>query len=307
MEGNSAPDNKRPISAAFAYAENYVNLYGSRLHYVDVGAGDPFLFLHGNPNSSYCWRNVIPHLEPLGRCIAPDFIGFGKSDHPDIEYRIFDQIRYIEEFVVQLDLRNITLVIHDWGAFVGLNLARRFPERIRAVAFFEFPVRQPGTLEETWPLIAAEFKKFRSPELGPELLMGQNLIVERSIPAVTIRKLSEEEMNHYRAPFPDWESRRAMARLPRDWPFAGEPIDTAWVIAQYSEWLKTSPIPKLLIHATPGLFMTPENAAWAASHFKNIDTLDLGPGIFMLMEDNPHEIGVGIVSWFKAKVASPLP
>src|SRR6267142_5437503 len=131
MKNNSVADTKRPISAAFDYAENYVNLYGSRLHYVDFGTGDPFLFLHGNPNSSYCWRNVIPHLEPLGRCIAPDFIGFGKSDHPDIEYRIFDQIRFIEEFVVQLDLRNITLVLHDWGALVGLNLARRFPERIR--------------------------------------------------------------------------------------------------------------------------------------------------------------------------------
>src|SRR5258706_9154059 len=168
-----------------------------------------FCFLHGNPTWSYCWRNVIPYLEPLGRCIAPDFIGFGKSDHPDIEYRIFDQIRYIEEFVVQLDLRNITLVIHDWGALVGLNLARRFPERIRAVAFCEFPVKPLGTLEETWPLIAEEFAKFRSQELGPELLMGQNLIVESAIPAVTVRKLSEEEMNYYRAPFPNWESRRA--------------------------------------------------------------------------------------------------
>src|SRR6266404_5200526 len=153
MEGNSATDIKRPIPAAFTYAENYIDLYGSRLHYLDVGTGDPFLFLHGNPTWSYCWRNVIPYLEPLGRCIAPDFIGFGKSDHPDIEYRIFDQIRYIEEFVVQLDLRNITLVIHDWGALVGLNLARRFPERIRAVAFCEFPVKPLGTLEETWPLI----------------------------------------------------------------------------------------------------------------------------------------------------------
>ena len=303
MQGNSATDIKRPIPAAFTYAENYIDLYGSRLHYLDVGTGDPFLFLHGNPTWSYCWRNVIPYLEPLGRCIAPDFIGFGKSDHPDIEYRIFDQIRYIEEFVVQLDLRNITLVIHDWGALVGLNLARRFPERIRAVAFCEFPVKPLGTLEETWPLIAEEFAKFRSPELGPELLMGQNLMVESAIPAVTVRKLSEEEMNYYRAPFPNWESRRAMARLPRDWSFAGDPIDTDWVIAKYSEWLKRSPIPKLLIHATPGLFVTPENAAWAASNFKNIDTLDLGPGIFMLMEDNPHEMGEGIVKWFKSKVA----
>jgi haloalkane dehalogenase len=303
MKSNSVADTKRPISAAFDYPENYVNLYGSRLHYVDVGTGDPFLFLHGNPNSSYCWRNVIPYLEPLGRCIAPDFIGFGKSDHPDIEYRIFDQIRNIEEFVVQLDLRNISLVIHDWGALVGLDLARRFPERIRAVAFLEFPVRPLGTLKETWPLIAEEFEKFRSPELGPELLMGQNLMIEHEVPSVLMRKFSEEEMNHYRAPFPDRESRRPMARLPRDWPFGGEPIDTAWVIAKYSEWLKQSPIPKLLIHATPGLFVTPENAAWAASNFKNIDTLHLGPGIWLLMEDNPHEIGEGIVEWFKAKVA----
>ncbi|WP_426440123.1 alpha/beta fold hydrolase [Bradyrhizobium genosp. P] len=166
MEAISAA--KRPISAAFTYAENYVSLYGSRLHYVDIGAGDPFLFLHGNPTWSYCWRNVIPHLDPLGRCVAPDFIGFGKSDHPDIAYRIFDQIRYIEEFVVQPDLRNITLIIHDWGALVGLNLARRFPGRVRAVAFCEFPVKPLGTLQETWPLIAEEFSKFRSPAGRPQ-------------------------------------------------------------------------------------------------------------------------------------------
>jgi haloalkane dehalogenase len=110
-------------------------------------------------------------------------------------------------------------------------------------------------------------------------------------------------MNHYRAPFPDWGSRRAMARLPRDWSFAGDPIDTDWVIAEYSEWLKRSPIPKLLIHATPGLFVTQDNVAWAAGNFKNIDTLDLGQGIFMLMEDSPHEMGEGIAKWFKAKVA----
>src|ERR1700730_10101102 len=143
MEGNFAADTKRPISAAFDYAENYVNLYGSRLHYVDVGTGEPFVFLHGNPQSSYCWRNVIPHLEPLGRCIAADFIGFGKSDHPDIEYRIFYQIRYIEEFPRQLALRNLTLIIHDWGAVVGLDVARRFSGLIRAVAFLEFPVSPP--------------------------------------------------------------------------------------------------------------------------------------------------------------------
>jgi haloalkane dehalogenase len=133
--------------------------------------------------------------------------------------------------------------------------------------------------------------------------MGQNLIVEATVPAVTMRKVSEEEMNQYRAPFPDRESRRAIARLPREWPFGGDPIDTAWVVAKYSEWLKTSPIPKLLLHATPGLFVTPQNAAWAASHFENIDTLDVGPGIWMLTEDHPHEIGKGVATWFKAKVA----
>ncbi|MDB5578153.1 MAG: Haloalkane dehalogenase [Bradyrhizobium sp.] len=304
MEASSAADIKRPISAAFGFAENYADIYGSRLHYVDVGVGDPFLFLHGNPTSSYYWRNVIPHLEPLGRCIAPDFIGFGKSDHPDIEYRIFDQIRYIEEFMIQLDLRNITLVVQDWGALIGLNMARRFPERIRAIAFTEFPARPLVALDVAWPLIAEEFESFRSLETGPELLMGQNLMVENELPSVTMRKLTEEEMDHYRAPFHDWESRRPMARLPRDWPFGGkEPIDTAWVIAKYSEWLKESPIPKLLIHAAPGLFMTPENVAWAASNIKNIDTLDLGEGIWALAEDYPHEMGEGIVSWFKAKVA----
>jgi haloalkane dehalogenase len=303
MATKSATGTKRPISAAFDFPDNYVNLYGSKLHYVDVGTGDPFLFLHGNPAPSYVWRNVIPHLEPLGRCVAPNFIGFGKSDHPDIEYRIFDQIRFIEEFVVQLDLRNITLVIHDWGGLVGLNLARRFPERVRAIAFFECPVKPLGTLKETWPLIAEEFETFRSLETGPELLMGQNLMVEKELPSVVMRKLSEEEMNHYRALFPDRKSRRAMARLPRDWPFGGEPIDTAWVITKYVEWLQQSPVPKLLIHASPGLLVPPQNAAWAASHFKNIDTLDLGPGIWALQEDYPHEIGEGLVAWFKEKVA----
>jgi haloalkane dehalogenase len=293
----------RPISSEFPFSENFINLFGSRIHYLDDGDGKPFLFLHGNPNSSYCWRNVIPHLSPLGRCLAPDFVGFGKSEHPDIEFRIFDHFRFIEEFVIQLDLHDITLVIHDWGALVGLNLARRFPERIRGIAFFEFAVKPPGTLKETWPLIADEFEKFRDPKLGPELLMGQNLMVESSVPACTLRKLSVEEMDHYRAPFPTRESRRAMARLPRDLSFAGEPPDTTWVIAKNSEWLTQSPIPKLLIHAQPGLFITPDNAKWALENFRNIESLDLGAGIFMLMEDHPHEIGEGIARWFKTKIA----
>ncbi|MGH1426178.1 MAG: haloalkane dehalogenase [Pseudooceanicola sp.] len=287
------------VPADFPYVGKTIDLYGSKLFYVDEGTGDPILFLHGNPNSSYCWRNVIAGLADKGRCIAPDFIGFGQSDKPDLEYRIFDHIRFIEEFIVQLDLSRLTLVLHDWGAFVGLDIARRFPERIKRIAFFEFAVSPPETLRETWPLMADDFEKMRDPAIGPELLIKQNLMVEASVPMATMRKLSDAEMDAYRAPFPTHESRRAMARLPRDLSFAGDPADTSWVIARYSDWLCETPLPKLLIHATPGMFIPADKRDWALANYRNVEDLDLGAGVFMLMEDHPKAMSDGIADWMR--------
>src|SRR3990172_6764945 len=168
---------QQEISAAFPYESRFVEVHGSRLHYVEEGAGDPVLFLHGNPTSSYLWRNVIPHVSPLARSIAPDLIGMGKSDKPDIDYRFFDHARYVDGFIDALGLRNITLVVHDWGSALGFHYACRHESNVRAIAFMEAIVR-PITWDE-WPEQARQgFQGFRTPGLGEQMVIEQNMFVE---------------------------------------------------------------------------------------------------------------------------------
>ncbi len=163
---------QKEISPAFPFQSKFVDVLGSRMHYVEEGAGDPVLFLHGNPTSSYLWRNVIPHVSPLGRCIAPDLIGMGKSDKPDIGYGFFDHSRYVEGFIEALGLQNITLVIHDWGSALGFHYARRHEGNVKGIAFMEAIVR-PVTWDE-WPEQARQmFQAFRTPGVGEQIDHGQ--------------------------------------------------------------------------------------------------------------------------------------
>lgn len=288
------------ISADFPFTANYVEVLGSQMHYVDEGEGDPILFLHGNPTSSYLWRNIIPHLTGLGRCIAPDLIGMGKSDKPDIGYRFFDHARYLDGFIEALGLTNITLVIHDWGSALGFHYAHRHPENVQAIAFMEALVMPvPG-----WEVLDEEtqqvFKAFRTPEVGWEMIVNQNMFIEQVVPGAIVRKLTEAEMNQYRAPFLEPASRKPIHQWPNEIPIGGEPADVHDAIVAYNQWLQGTDMPKLLIYATPGAIGTEPAVAWCRQHLPNLTAVSVGEGLHYLQEDHPHRIGQELAKWVEA-------
>ncbi len=285
------------ISAAFPFQSKFAEVHGSKMHYVEEGSGDPVLFLHGNPTSSYLWRNVIPHVSPLARCIALDLIGMGKSDKPDIEYRFFDHSRYVDGFIEALGLRNITFVIHDWGA-LGFHYARRHEDNIKGLAFMEAIVR-PTTWAEFPEQARQMFQAFRTPEVGWNMLVNQNMFVERVLPGAILRKLTDEEMDRYREPYVDPPSRKPVWRWPNELPIDGEPADAVAAVQAYSEWLGKSDLPKLLLYAQPGALMREPLVEWCRQNMRDLKTVDIGPGAHFVQEDRPHEIGEAIAEWYR--------
>lgn len=201
------------VRACAPFSSHFVNVLGSNLHYVDEGAGDPILFLHGNGCSSYIWRNIIPHMKSTGRCIALDLVGMGMSDKPDIAYRFVDHVRYVEGFIDAMKLRNITLVLHDWGAPLGFHYAMRNQDNIKGLAFFADAMLTPiRGWDQFLPEHKALFQAFRSPDTGWDMAVNQNMFMEKVIPAGIARKLSKEEMDCYLAPFRDPGSRKPLAQ-----------------------------------------------------------------------------------------------
>ncbi len=288
----------KTISSDFPFESKYVEVEGSRMHYVEEGSGDPILFLHGNPTSSYLWRNIIPYAAQAGRAIAPDLIGMGRSDKPDIGYRFFDHVRYVDGFIEKLRLRNITFVIHDWGSALGFHYGRRHEDDVKGLAFMEAILR-PVTWAD-WPEQARElFKAFRTPDVGWDLIANRNVFVENVLPGSIVRKLSDEEMDRYREPYPTPESRKAVWRWPNEIPAEGEPKDVVEAAAAYWEWLQASDVPKLLFFAQPGAIIRPEMVPALKASLKNLTTVDIGPGVHFVQEDNPHKIGEELVAWYR--------
>lgn len=285
--------NDKPISADFPYQPHFVEVLGSRMHYVDEGQGDPILFLHGNPTSSYLWRNIIPYAAEHGRAIAVDLIGMGKSDKPDIEYSFFDHVRYIEAFVEALDLKNITLVIHDWGSGIGFQYASQHEDNVKAIAFMEAIYRERDSMG---PL----FDQFRTPEVGWQLLVDQNIFIEQVLPGSVVRGLTEAEMMAYRAPFLEPASRKPIWKWPNELPLSGHPAEVVTAINAYQAWLVQSSLPKLLFTAQPGVLITPPDADWLRQNLKNLRVVDIGPGRHYIQEDNPHKIGEELARWYQS-------
>ncbi|MCH7578301.1 MAG: haloalkane dehalogenase [Chloroflexi bacterium] len=290
---------QQEISAAFPYESKFQEVQGSKMHYVEEGAGDPVLFLHGNPTSSYLWRNVIPHVSPLARCIALDLIGMGKSDKPDIDYRFVDHSKYVEGFIEALGLRNITFVIHDWGSALGFHYARRHEDNVKGLAFMEAIVR-PLTWDEFPEEARQMFQAFRTPEVGENMLINQNMFVEAVLPVSILRKLTDEEMNRYREPYLDPPSRKPVWRWPSELPIDGEPADVAEIAQAYSEWFGKSDLQKLLLYAQPGALMRGPLLEWCRQNMRNLKTLDIGAGSHFVQEDQPQAIGEAIAEWYKA-------
>ena len=285
-----------PISAEMPYESRFVEVLGSKIHYVEGGQGDPILFLHGNPTSSYLWRNVMPHLEAQGRVIAMDLIGMGGSEKPDIGYRFFDHYAYVEGFIEAMGLANITLVIHDWGSALGFHYASLNEDNIKGVAFMEAII--PSGFLERVPEEGSLFYRLRHPEIGPKLVLEVNFFVESVLPGAVIRKLTDEEMDHYRAPYPTPESRKPTLVWPNEIPFADGPEDNAEMVRGIGQWLEATEKPLLYLWVKPGAINREGTAEKLEALAKNIETQYVGKGIHFIQEDHPHAIGRAISDWY---------
>ena len=291
------------ISAAFPYQKRRQRVLGREMAYAQVGEGDPIVLLHGNPTSSYLWRNVLPYLQPLGRCIAPDLIGMGDSDKlPDSgpgSYRFVEHRRYLDALLETLDVRErVTFVVHDWGSALGFDWANRHREAIKGIAFMEAIVAPQG--RDHWDKMGMRpaLEALRS-DAGEVMVLQNNYFIEEILPKAILRKLCAEEMAEYRRPFAKpGEDRRPTLTWPREIPVDGEPEDVSAIAAAYADWLRTSNVPKLFLKAEPGAILTVDRLislvrGWPALTEKTV------AGIHFVQEDSPDEIGKAIVDWMK--------
>lgn len=283
-------------------ASRFVEIDGVSMHYLEAGEGDPILLLHGNPTSSYLWRNVIPFLDDSHRVIAPDLVGFGRSDKPKIGYTFQDHAGYVEGFIEELGLEDVTLVLHDWGSVLGLDYARRNEGNVHAVAFLEalIPPAFPMPSYEGFGPNADMFRAFRDPEAGYELLIEQNVFVEQVLPGQIMRDLLDEEMAAYRAPFTDPAAREPIRVWPSELPIAGEPARNVEVIQSVGDWMATSDTPKLLVYFSPGAVVTPDSARWMQQNYSNIEIRYGGAALHFAQEDQPEAIGRHVADWLRA-------
>ena len=276
-----------------------VKVLGRRIAYVEMGAGEPIVFLHGNPTSSYLWRNVMSRVIDLGRCVAFDLVGMGDSDKledsgPD-RYTFAEHGRYLDAAMDALGLEErVALVVHDWGSALGFHWANRNRQAVRGICYMEAIVR-PIAWDEFPAAARGLFEAFRSPA-GEEMVLDRNLFVEAVLPGSILRKLSDAEMDEYRRPFAEpGESRRPTLTWPRQIPIDGEPADVTAVVRDYSDWLSQSDVPKLLINAEPGALITGSTLEFCRA-WPNQTEITV-KGSHFLQEDSPNEIGEAIRSW----------
>ncbi|MEM7410189.1 MAG: haloalkane dehalogenase [Myxococcota bacterium] len=287
------------ISPDERYEKKRIEVLGQEMAYVEVGSGDPIVFQHGNPTSSYLWRNIIPHLEGHGRCIAPDLVGMGDSaklpDSGPERYTFTEHARYFEALLEALDVRErVTFVIHDWGSALGFDWARRHPDAVRGIAYMEAIVCPMSW--EHWPEGAkGVFQGFRSPA-GEQMILEKNVFVENVLPGSVLRGLTDAEMDVYRRPFANpGEDRRPTLTWPRQLPIDGEPADIVALSTQYADWLGQSPVPKLFINAEPGAILTGPQRERCRSWPNQTEVTVAGS--HFVQEDSPDEIGAAVAEW----------
>ena len=281
--------------------KKYADVNGKRMAYVERGTGDTVVFLHGNPTSSYLWRNIMPYLEPHARCIAPDLIGMGDSDKLGNSgpgsYRFVEHREYLDALLDRLDLGDkVTLVIHDWGSALGFDWANRHRDRVRGIAYMEAIVRPMAWSE--WPDPIKElFAGFRS-ESGEDMILKKNIFVERVLPGSILRKLDDAEMAEYRRPFAsEGEDRRPTLTWPREIPLDGEPADVTDIARSYSDWLAGNDLPKLFVNAEPGAILTGPMREFCRGWKSQTEVTVKGS--HFIQEDSPDEIGQAIADWYQ--------
>ena len=289
---------EQPISAA-EHPKKSVTISGRAMTYVEMGTGDPIVFLHGNPTSSYLWRNVMPHLKDQGRCIAPDLVGMGDSDKLEpsgpARYTFREHRRFLDAFLEAVGAtKNVTLVIHDWGSALGFDWANRNRQSVEGIAYMEGIVR-PLEWDEWNKDARGIFEGLRS-EAGEDMILRKNLFIEAILPGSILRKLTEEEMAVYRRPFLDeGEDRRPTLTWPRQIPLGGEPEDVVDIVQSYADWMAANDLPKLFVNADPGAILTGAQREFCRS-WKNQTEVTV-KGSHFIQEDSPHEIGEAIAKW----------
>jgi haloalkane dehalogenase len=294
------------VSAAFPFQKQRAEVHGLNMAYLDVGQGDPIVLLHGNPTSSYLWRNIIPALHELGRCIAPDLIGMGDSDKLSrsgpASYTFIEHRGYLDGLLEKLGVRErVTFVIHDWGSALGFDWANRHRGAVKGIAYMEALVR-PLTWDDFRPQTRPAFEALRSPA-GEQMVLEQNMFVEQILPGAMLRKLTDEEMTEYRRPFAEpGEGRRPTLTWPRQIPINGEPADVEEIIRSYGEWLSESSVPKLFIRGEPGALLASRPPlefcrSWPSQAESTVR------GVHFLQEDSPDEIGYAIAEWLMGLTA----
>jgi haloalkane dehalogenase len=288
---------KTAIGAVDPHPRRSVQVLDSEMSYVDVGHGQPIVFLHGNPTSSYLWRNIIPYTSDLGRCLAPDLIGMGRSGKsPGENYRFVDHARYLDAWFEALDLHSeLILVLHDWGSGLGFYRAFRFPEHVKAICYME-AIALPRHWED-FGESRDNFRTLRS-EKGEELVLDGNFFIEVVLPQGIIRKLSDEEMAAYREPFLERSARLPTLVWPRQMPVDGEPVDVAMIVENYGQWLAESAFPKLLVLGEPGRIITGRTREFCRS-WPNQREITVA-GKHFLQEDSPHHIGAALREFVRA-------
>jgi haloalkane dehalogenase len=289
------------LQAEMPYPKRYSEVLGRKMAYIEVGQGDPIVFLHGNPTSSYLWRNIIPFLAGLGRCIAPDLIGMGDSEKlPEsgpTSYTFVEHRRYLDALLAALSVeRQVTFVVHDWGSALGFDWANRHRDAIKGIAYMEAIV-QPLTWAQWNEQARSIFQGFRSPA-GEKMILERNLFVEAVLPGSILRKLTDAEMEEYRRPYREpGEGRRPTLTWPRQIPIDGEPADVTEIVRQYAAWLATSPLPKLFINAEPGAILTGSQRAFCRT-WPNQTEVTM-PGSHFIQEDSPDQIGEAVAAWYQ--------
>ena len=286
------------ISDKFSYPSKYIEVLGSKMHYVEAGAGDPILLLHGIPTSCYVWRNVIPYLAPLGRCIAPDLIGFGRSEKPDIAYSVFDHIKYIEAFVDALKLKGVRLVMHGWGSVVGFAYAMSHEKNCKGLAFYEAFLRSSNGSDISLPF-QEQLMMLEDAETISDLVNNGASFIDKIIPQHAMRQLTEEEMENYREPFLEEGAGRPILQYLKELPQGPNSSKVDALIEDYSKKLTKSKLPKLMLYSVPGFITTIATVMWAKDNLPNLEIVDLGEELHLAQESNPQLLGEAISVWLQ--------
>ena len=288
------------MSRQFREGKKFLKVLDKTMAYVEMGEGDPIVFLHGNPTSSYLWRNVMPHLAGKGRLIAPDLIGMGDSDKLDNSgpdsYTFVEHRKYLFALLEMLGVKkDVTLVVHDWGSGLGFHWAHTHQAAVKGIAFMEAVVAPVASWEQFNAQARDVFQALRSPA-GEEMVLQNNMFVEAILPSAVIRTLSDEEMAEYRRPFASpGEARRPTLTWPRQIPIAGQPADTLEIIGAYSKWLGETAIPKLFVNAEPGALIQGPARDFVRA-WPNLSEVTVA-GRHFIQEDSPDEIGKAVRDW----------